>query len=110
MGKFHETLDQFGNALELPDDLRSALSSAYEDDFSTANAKVDGLVSSITEKDTLVEQMRVERDNAISAAKAANYDLLRAGLSSGATVDNSNNANNDDEQNSSNITINDLFG
>ena len=108
MGKFHDALNQFGQALELPDEFKSAISSAYDDDFSGADSKVTSLETAISEKDAAIEQMRQDYDSQLSAAKAANWDLLRAGNQS-AQED----ASKPDDRPSvdpSNVSINDLFG
>lgn len=106
MGKFHEVFDTFGNALELPDNFRSALQSAYDQDFSGANAKVEELESAISEKDSATESMRTDYEGQLSAAKAANYDLLRS-LSNEPVIPVSD--KNPRIDNDSPITVDDLF-
>lgn len=110
MGKFHDALNQFGQALELPDEFKSAISSAYDDDFSGADAQLQTLNQSLIEKDSSIEQMRQDYDSKLSALKSANWDLLRAGPGA-ATNDSSNtNIQDDIEEDRSAITISDLFG
>ena len=108
MGKFKEVFDTFGDALELPDNFRSAVQSAYDEDFSSANAKVEELETAISEKDSATEKMRTDYEGQLSAAKAANYDLLRSlPNDNGDNVSdkNQNQSNNDDSP----ITIDSLF-
>ena len=115
MGNFHDALDRFGTALELPDEFKSALTSAYDEDISGADAKVSGLESSITEKDSTIEKMQQEFDSRLKAAKAANWDLLRNGNPGGGSsepaenINNNNNVDEDEDDFNPHITIKDLF-
>lgn len=99
MGKFHDVIE---NAAELPEEVKEALTAAYEEDYSIVDAKVDDLSSKLAAKDGEI----TEKHNEIKSLKSANYDLLRA-VPSNAVVGRDDN---DDDSNNQEITIADLFG
>ena len=107
MSRFHETMDNFGNAIELPEGFKDAISSAYDEDFSISHAKVSDLESQLNEKDNNINQLNTDYSAQISSLKSANYDLLRAVPKDAQVV----NANDNDRSNQQDhdITIADLF-
>ena len=111
MSKFHDALAEFGAALELPDELRGKLESAYDDDFSNANEKVNSLESLISEKDAAIEKWQTDFQTQVSATKAAQFDLLRAGLVTGSKQNETDDTNGNigDGETNYDINVKDLF-
>jgi len=99
MGKFHDILN---GAAELPEEVKELLSTAYNEDQSIFDAKIDDLSGALVAKDDEI----TSKVNEIKSLKSANYDLLRA-VPSDAVVGEDDN---DDDSKSHNITIADLFG
>lgn len=100
-------MNDFGQTVELPDEFKTAIVNAYDEDFSSYDAKVTGLETQLTEKEKVINQTKADYDKQISSLKAANYDLLRA-------VPKDANANKQDDKDDNlsghdNITIADLF-
>lgn len=106
MAKFHDAMNDFGSSVDLPDEFKSAINSAYDDDFSSYEAKVFDLENQLTEKDNVISQSKTDYDNQISSLKSANYDLLRA-VPKDARVDKQDNK--EDDLSDHDITIDDLF-
>lgn len=71
-------MNDFGQTVDLPDEFKTAIVSAYDEDFSSYDAKVTGLESQLVEKDEKINQLDTGYKKQISSLKAANYDLLRA--------------------------------
>ena len=107
MGRFHDTMDNFGNAIELPDGFKDAIFGAYDEDFSSSGAKVSDLENQLIEKDTAITQLNTDYGAQISSLKSANYDLLRAVPkdANSSSADNNDRTNEPDHD----ITIADLF-
>ena len=110
MGKFHDTLDEFGNTVELPDDFRSAIAAAYDEDFQGANAKVDQLTGDLTQKDSTINDLKTGYESEISSLKSANYDLLRAVPRDANVESRGDNNDTDNHGSDADILIDDLFG
>ena len=106
MSKFHDAMNDFSTAADLPDDFKSAISSAYDDDFSSYEAKVAQLETQLALKDDTINQIKTDSSAQISSLKSANYDLLRA-VPKDAKVNVSDNS--DDNLSDHEITIDDLF-
>ena len=106
MGKFQDAMNDFGQSVDLPDDFKSAIINAYDEDFSSFDAKVSGLESQLVEKDNAITQLNTDFGKQISSLKAANYDLLRA-VPRDAKATESNNS--EDNLSDHAITIADLF-
>jgi hypothetical protein len=106
MGKFHDAMNDFGQAGNLPEGFADAMSSAYDEDFSSANAKVSDLETQLTAKDGTINQLNTDFSAQVSSLKSANYDLLRA-VPKDAGVDKSEKDTNLSDHA---ITIADLFG
>lgn len=108
MGKFHDALENMGGSFELPDEFRTALTSAYDEDFSGAIAHTQGLENSLNERDATIEQMQNDHRIEINAVKADNWNMVVSGPP-GSTPYSGNNEE-DDDNDYSNTTIADLFG
>jgi hypothetical protein len=107
MGKFQDAMNNFGQTVDLPEEFKSAITSAYEDDFSSYDAKVNDLESKLANKDETINQLNTDYSAQINSLKSANYDLLRAVPKDAQT--NGSDKNEDDDL-SDQITIADLFG
>jgi hypothetical protein len=99
-------MNDFGQTVDLPDDFKSALINAYDEDFSSYDAKVSGLENQLVEKDNAIKQTITDYDKQISSLKAVNYDLMRA-----VPKDAKSSKSDDGEDNlpDHDITIADLF-
>ena len=106
MGKFQDAMNDFGQSIDLPDEFKNAITTAYDEDFSSFDAKVTGLETQLTEKDSAITQLNTDYKQQISSLKAANYDLLRA-VPKDAKAGKPNDG--DDLPDHDNITIADLF-
>ena len=99
-------MNDFGQTVDLPDEFRTAIVSAYDDDFSSYEAKVMGLETQLVEKDNTIKQTETAYEKQISSLKAANYDLLRA-VPKDAKATKSDDS--EDNLQGHDITIADLF-
>ena len=99
-------MNDFSTSVELPDEFKSAITGAYDDDFSSYEAKVSGLESQLVEKDNSLSQLKSDYDNQISSLKSANYDLLRAVPKDVKAVESDDK---DDNLSDHDVTIDDLF-
>jgi len=104
MGKFDDALSAVAAGFELPDEVKSTLTAAYQEDLSSADAKVTGLESMLAEKDTLMDTQKSSYEERITNIKAANWDALRSGPPA-TTVDKSADSTRADRK----INVHDLF-
>lgn len=106
MAKFHDAMNDFGNFVDLPDEFKSVINNAYDEDFSSYEAKVSELENQLAERDNVIAQTKSDYDNQISSLKSANYDLLRA-VPKDAQVNKQDDV--DADLSDHDITIADLF-
>lgn len=93
MARFNDILNQFGDA-ELPENFLPALITAYDEDMSIPNAKI--------------EQIEAEREKlaaTVADLKVQNFDLIRASSGNDNKESESDNTGDDNRV----VTINDLF-
>lgn len=100
VARFHDILNQYGDAENLPENLLPALMEAYDEDLSVPIAKVGEL-----------ETARADLETTVSRLKSQNYDLLYKGAGAGDTGSGSasGGGNHDDADEDTNVTIDDLF-
>jgi hypothetical protein len=107
MGKFQDAMNDFGQSNILPEGFADAMNSAYDEDFSSANAKVLDLEGQLVTNNGAITQLKTDFGAQISSLKSANYDLLRAvPKDANAAVKDRDSAN----ESGHGITIADLFG
>jgi hypothetical protein len=106
MGKFHDAMNDFGQSNELPDGFAELMNTAYDEDFSSADAKVTGLETELGKRDKTITQINTDFGAQISSLKSANYDLLRAVPKDAKASVSDKESNMSDHS----ITIADLFG
>jgi len=110
MAKFHDALIHLGTAVELPDDIKASLVSAYDEDITEyrngAEAKIEQLNADLLTKDSSYNELDTKYKNDTTALKAANFDLLRAAPTRSA---NSNSSVADDDSDGADVDIDDLF-
>jgi hypothetical protein len=106
MGKFHDAMNDFGQTNELPDGFSELMNAAYDEDFSSADAKVSGLEKELITKDKTITQINTDYGAQISSLKSANYDLLRAVPKDAKASVSDKDSNMSDHS----ISIADLFG
>jgi len=112
MAKFHDTLDQFGVAVALPDEFKAAILAAYDEDVAAVStnvdAKVTALTTQITDRDTKISDLEKKYTNETVTLKAALFDTLRAAPITGSATSTS--GDNDSGENNEDVDIDDLFG
>lgn len=104
MAQFHDSLSAF----DLPDEVKGALTSAYDNDFSGASAKEEELNQTISAKDAALTEANQKYETDTKALKSANWDLLRSGAPAAGSGD-SKTDDNDDESDIADVTYSDLF-
>lgn len=93
MGRFHDTLGSYkgeDGAVELPEDWETGLTTAYDDDFNEAGELSTAKIAELTSQNEALSAQ-------LTAAKAANWDLLQSIPADGADSDPADSANNTDE-------------
>lgn len=109
MSKFLDALTNVSSAVELPDDIKATLLTAYEDDLSETNsnadAKIEQLNIDLAAKATSYDELDAKYKNDTVALKAANFDLLRAVPDKNAN----SNSSADNDFDSEDVDIDDLF-
>lgn len=97
MPTFHDLLSGISPETGYPDDFPALATAAYDDDFSSVNAKVAELTA---ERDTLAAELQ--------AQKVINYDLMASGVNS-VDADAEPPTDNDGDESPEYIDIDDLF-